>query len=340
MKKGTKIGLLVGIILIALGLTVMQLARHRGEDFETGLTSITSIGSMVGVNYDQKGFTVCRSGEESFSPREVEFLKIDWLTGSVNVERYDGRELVVREKASVELAEDECLRYQLSDGKLTILPCANRVSTLPQKQLTILVPRGMSFEKLEIDVSAAEALVRGIETNGRLALGSGSGSLTVEDCSCGALRLASASGSQVVRRTAVVGKVSAGMASGSFKAEKLECGEMDVDSASGGQQIHGLSCRELTLSATSGSVTADGLRCGSVKAGNASGSVELSFDDAPESVKVGTASGSVKLSFPRNTGIDLDFDTASGKLRGKVVDGSLPVEVDTASGNLTIDYHN
>ena len=33
MKKGTKIALLIGILLLAFGLTVMQIARHRGEGF-------------------------------------------------------------------------------------------------------------------------------------------------------------------------------------------------------------------------------------------------------------------------------------------------------------------
>jgi hypothetical protein len=34
----------------------------------------------------------------------------------------------------------------------------------------------------------------------------------------------------------------------------------------------------------------------------------------------------------------LDFDTASGKLYGEVESGALSVSVDTASGDLTIEY--
>ena len=57
-------------------------------------------------------------------------------------------------------------------------------------------------------------------------------------------------------------------------------------------------------------------------------------------MKVDTASGSVKLAFPRGTGLDLDYDSSSGKLKGEVVYGDLPAEVDTSSGSLTIEYRD
>ena len=70
----------------------------------------------------------------------------------------------------------------------------------------------------------------------------------------------------------------------------------------------------------------------------ASGSVRLGFAAAPERVEVDSSSGSVTLSFPKGTGLDLDYDSGSGKLRGEVIYGDLPVKVDTGSGSLTIEY--
>ena len=125
MKTRTEIGLLIGIFLLALGITAIKIANHRGESFEAGIANL-SLGSSYRLDYDQKGYTVCDDGEESFSVNEIDALRIDWLSGAVSVERYDGKELVVRERAAFKLEEDTCLRWKLSGGTLSILPCANR----------------------------------------------------------------------------------------------------------------------------------------------------------------------------------------------------------------------
>ena len=338
MKKGTKIVLLIGILLLALGITIVKIAHHRGESFSVGLSNALSIGSTGSLHYDQKDYTVLRGGEESFSAKEIKTLRIDWLSGSVSVERWDGKDVIVREKAKEKLSEDECLRYKLSGGKLTILPCANEVRNLPEKQLTVLVPQSLVLEDLDVDSASASVRALGIEIRDKLTLSAASGSLSLEDCRCAVLSLNSASGSQSVLRTSVSGDVKADAASGSFTAELLDCDALTVKSASGSQKLSEIECKALTLSAASGSIQSEALLCRSAKVDSASGSVRLSFDISPERVKVGTVSGSVTLSFPQGLGLDLDFDTASGKLRGEVFYGSLPVEVDTASGNLTIEY--
>ncbi len=337
MKTGTKIAILVGILLLAFGLTMMQIAHHRGESFRDGMPML-SFNTSGSFDYDQKGYTVCTDGEERFSSAEVDSLRIDWLTGSVSVERYDGREVVVREKAYRKLGEDERLRFRLSGGTLSILPCANKVRNLPEKDLTVLVPQGLTLRSAEADATSASVTLRGLGIDGRLHADALSGSLHVEDCVCGELRLGSSSGSQHVFGTEVSGRFEASMLSGSFAAQDLRCGELDIDSSSGGQRIEGLRCGDLSLSSLSGSLRAKELECRDVKAEASSGSVELAFAEAPRSVDVESSSGSVTLVLPRDTGIDLDYDSGSGDLHGKVVYGSLPVEVDTSSGDLTIEY--
>ena len=318
MKKGIRIGLLIGIFLLALGITVIKVAHHRGESFTANLTGF-SVGSSGGFSYDQKGYDVCTDGEESFSAKEVRTLKIEWLSGSVSVERWDGKDVVVREKASVKLTEEQCMRLKLSGGTLSILPCANKVQKLPEKQLTVLVPQGLTLEGVNVDSASASVLIAGVETSGKLNLDAASGALRIEGCVCGGLDLDSASGSQSVLRTSVNGDVKANAASGSFTAELLDCARLDFDGASG-------------------AVRAENLFCRSVDVDTASGSVEIAFDAPPEKVEIDTASGAVTLVFPKGVGLDVDFDTASGKLRGEVFYGSLPVDVDTVSGSLMIEY--
>ena len=44
------------------------------------------------------------------------------------------------------------------------------------------------------------------------------------------------------------------------------------------------------------------------------------------------------LTLPQGTGVNLLFDSSSGKLGGELVRGDLPIDVETSSGDLTIAY--
>ena len=340
MKTWKKIVLLIGILLLAFGLTALQIAHHRGESFAAGLAGLNGFGvnSRVHLDYDQKGYTVLKDGEESFSPGEVKALQIDWISGGVSVERWDGKELVVREKASAKLSEDECLRFRLSGGTLSILPCANKVRALPEKQLTVLVPQSLTLSELTADAASASVALRSLDVGGTVDLNSASGSLQLEDCRCAALELDSASGSRQVLRCEVRGAVETDSASGSFTAEELGCLSLNAGSTSGSLKIGALSCDTLKLSSVSGSQRVSGLECRTAESSSTSGSVRLDFAAAPAGMKVETTSGSVELTFPKGTGIDLDFDRTSGSLHGEVLRGPIPVDVETTSGSLTIRY--
>ncbi len=338
MKTGKKIALLIGILMLALGITAVKIAHHRGESFAAGIRG-GSIGISSELAYDQKGYSVS-SGEERFSADDVRALRIDWLSGSVSVERYDGRDVVVREKAAVELSEDQSMRWKLSGGTLSILPCANTVRRLPEKDLTVLVPQSLTLEEAEVDTTSASVSLLGLEISGALDADSISGSLRAEDCRCALLDFDSSSGSQKIFRTDVSGEVEADTISGSFTAEDLRCAALSVDSTSGSQTIASLSCDALTLSSSSGSQRGSALDCRSAQADAGSGSIRLDFDAVPQTVNVETMSGSVELSFPQGTEIDLQYDSSSGSLHGDFIRarGGLPVDVSTASGSLTIRY--
>ena len=334
MKTWKKILLLIGILLLALGVTITKIAYGRGDSFSASL----SFGAPGTFGYDQKDYIVCRSGEESFAARGIERLSIDWSSGSVDVERYNGSTVLVREEAKRALEENECLRYKLSDGELSILPCANRVSNLPEKHLTVFLPQGLVLEGLAVDVSSADVKVSGVETEKAILLESGSGTLQAEDCRCAELCLESGSGEQRVLRTEVGGVLRSESGSGDFRADNLVCTAVDIETNSGDQSIDGLLCDKLKLAASSGAIRGTALVCGFVESESSSGKVSLAFDAAPAGIEIETSSGDVTLTLPRGTGINLLFDSSSGKLGGELVRGDLPVVVETASGDLTIKY--
>lgn len=294
MKKGTKIALLIGILFLALGATMCNIAYGRGERISARLGKK---GGSV-----QTGYTVCLDGEERFDADGVERLSIDWVSGSVRIESYDGEEILVREKAGETLSENDRLRWRLRSGELSILSCAESVGVLtrlPDKELTVLVPSGFSPREIDLDGASADFSVRALSVKGTLTADTASGDVRIGD---------------------------------------LRCAALDVDTASGEIRLDEVSCDDLALDTASGSITAEGLACRTVETDTASGDVSLAFLEAPRSVDADSMSGDVTLVFPKGTGLKLDFDTASGKLYGEVESGALSVSVDTASGDLTIEY--
>ena len=77
MKTGTKIALLIGILFLALGATMCNIAYGRGE------RAFVRLRAEGGV---QAGYTLCLDGEESFSASGITRLSIEWTSGSVRIE--------------------------------------------------------------------------------------------------------------------------------------------------------------------------------------------------------------------------------------------------------------
>lgn len=319
MKTYQRVILIIGIALLAVGATLINISYRRGERAELPSGGF-GISLAPGTPSDQKDYTVCTDGEESFDPAEVKKLDLDWVSGSVTVKEYDGAKLKIKEEIKGTATDAQRMRFRAKGGELSVIACADNVSNLPTKHLTVLVPADMKTEWLYIDVASADVEVSGLAVSGNIDVDSASGRISVEDCTCDKLLLDSASGAQSVKGCRVDGDLSADLASGAFAAEDIVCDVLDIDGASGRITAAGLSCREADID-------------------TASGAVSLEFASACKKVQVDTASGAVTLTFPEGTGLNISFDTLSGKVKGDVKYGDLPVEVDTMSGDLTIKYN-
>ena len=337
MKNSTKTALIVAVVMIAVGFVISFIAHGKGESvFESGL-AITS-----GVNFgSEAGYTVCTSGELSLDPKETALLDIDWLSGSVRVERYEGDKLIVREESSRELTDAQRMRWKLSGERLTVRFCANGQRQLPDKKLTVLVPDGWAREEVRVDAASADVTIRGIGVNETISVDTASGGVYIEDCAGSSLLIRTASGDVHAAETEVRGDLRAEAASGSVTLQGCKAERLDVDTSSGKVSFDG-TAKEAAIDSASGDVTLSGLaEGGTADVETASGRVTISFDGRPKSVDVDTFSGDVTLTLPEGTGVALDYDTVSGSLKGKPLyleSGNVPVQVDTASGDLTVEY--
>lgn len=344
MKKGTTIALIIAAIMIIVGATLVNLARGRGEDvksFFNGGAAFSFNGGAIHIGDNQKNYTVCPDGEESFDAAEVKSLNVDWISGSMSVEPYDGKTVVIREKADKPLTEGQCMRWQLSGGELHILFCANGETAVPDKSLTVLLPRGLILRSADADAVSAPVSLRGLSVSGMIDVDTTSGAILVSACAGRELNLDAVSGAVTVEESAVTGTVGIDTTSGAITLRAIACADLDVDTISGVIAGEAVAVgRDADVDSGSGRLALRELSVsGDVDVDTGSGAVELRFSGQPASVDVETASGAVMLAFPKGTVIDLDFDTASGRLSGTVNSApkGVPVQVDTVSGDLTIE---
>ena len=105
---------------------------------------------------------------ETFSvePARVREIEVDWLGGSVMVVLTDDNSLSFAEMAYQDVPEEQRLSYALDGDTLKIDFCrsGHLLSSSPEKQLVLSIPRGLTLEKFEADTTAAAVNVTGLHT--------------------------------------------------------------------------------------------------------------------------------------------------------------------------------
>ena len=105
---------------------------------------------------------------ETFSvePARVREIEVDWLGGSVMVILTDDDSLSFAEMAYQDVPEEQRLSYALDGDTLKIDFCrsGHLLSSSPEKQLVLSIPRGLTLEKFEADTTAAAVNVTGLHT--------------------------------------------------------------------------------------------------------------------------------------------------------------------------------
>lgn len=120
-------------------------------------------------------YTFCTQAEgaagyvsETFSvePARIREIEVDWLGGSVMVVLTDDDSLSFAEMAYQDVPEEQRLSYALDGDTLKIDFCrsGHLLSSSPEKQLVLSIPRGLTLEKFEADTTAAAVNVTGLHT--------------------------------------------------------------------------------------------------------------------------------------------------------------------------------
>lgn len=91
-------------------------------------------------------------------------LEIDWVSGSVSIESYDGNELLFSETSEKALTEETTMHYWLQNGNHLHIQFGKSGTRFKNfdKQLTVKVPASWDLDKIELDIVSSDVTVNGI----------------------------------------------------------------------------------------------------------------------------------------------------------------------------------
>ena len=154
MKKSVKITLIVAAVLVGLGLCIAVVGVLMGG----------RISDLRNTYYDGRewhhGDALDGSytgGEIRVPAEDITALSIDWVAGDVKIMVTDGEEIVVTEHADRGIPEEYALCVE-ADNTLRIR-YSNDVwgIDMPEKDLTVLLPRTMAENLTAVDLSGVSA---------------------------------------------------------------------------------------------------------------------------------------------------------------------------------------
>lgn len=373
MSKTVKIALIVAGALVCTGMVFYCIAFAFGARFEKVWSGellpepyFVNIGTVRNPEYRDWDNAYASDGAYSVSANGLNSMDIKWVAGNVEINVYDGSEVLIQETAKVSIPEEKALRYGVENGMLYIQYCdkvtkANQI----EKDLTVSIPRALAedMNSFNFDAASASLSLSGI-TAEYFTFDSVSGRLEAASMLMDTVELNATSGS--VHFSGEYGRLDADSVSGEVTVESKKtavstsinttsgsvtlsgsCGELSIDTVSGRiSSAEAVMAQTLKINSTSGDVSLNG-SIGSVDVNAVSGAVTLRSDICPAEISIGTASGDVSVTLPKDSGFTLKYDTASGKLDcGFSVrmdgdhyisgNGAATFNVDTVSGSLSV----
>ena len=144
----------VGVALIGM-MAMSGCKLHNTNDYEKLVESYTNKYGDVTLG-ESKDANHYNMGGASFANADVTELTIDWVSGTVTIEAYDGSEVVISETSEDALTDSTTMHYFLeSDGTLNIkfgIPgMKSQGENLPDKNLLVRVPRTLRLDEVEMN---------------------------------------------------------------------------------------------------------------------------------------------------------------------------------------------
>lgn len=234
MKRLTLICLLLAVMLVLSGCAAIHITKEVLETEEAreaiasgwealtdGLNGGLHVGGDAGSEPTEEfgrdtgrgvkdGFAL---GGASLPVDGIREIEIEWIAGEVEIECYDGSEIVFSETSAEQLSERQTMRYLVKDGELEIRCCESKTVQLPEKTLTVQIPASLIADELEADVVSASLTARGVQAR-EIKLESISGNICADGLTAEKLQIDTVSGIAEILRCDVARKLKIDTVSG------------------------------------------------------------------------------------------------------------------------------
>ena len=164
MNRTVKIALIVAGALVCTGMVFYCVAFAFGARLEKIWNGdlpkpfFVTIGAVNGDGYRDWENAYDSDGVYSVQADGLNSLDIKWVAGGAQINVYDGSEVLIVESAKNAIPEDNALRYGVEDGILYVQYCPKGATgNLPEKSLTVSIPRTLAEKMNSFDFDAASA---------------------------------------------------------------------------------------------------------------------------------------------------------------------------------------
>ena len=303
------------IAIVLVGLAVWFLTGNIfGIQTDFSLTNFDYSGGAFYSGRHDKVY------EYTVSAKDINSLKVDWVSGTVTITPYSGEDIIVTEYANRDLEENERLVLKESGRTLVVEYCTRTgLSTNMSKLLEIKVPESLAAKLVDVEVDTASADIKiDTLTLEKLNLSVVSGDISLVDVIMASARLDSASGD--------------------FRLNAVEVDDIFINTVSGTTRAESSLLRSFKGDSASGDFILEGT-IENIEISTVSGGVKITSGVVPEKVKCNTMSGDVDLFIPAGDTISVKFDSMSGSLTGDIpmmLVKSGGYSFDSVSGDVTI----
>lgn len=280
MKTSAIIRIIASVLLIIFLVFVFTNSIGKNQISFNGFKLFSF--NLGGFNYrfdDENKYSIA---DGKTSVKDINKIDLDWVSGNIRIEEYDGSEIEFYEESSSNLAEDKKMRYMVDGETLKIRfrkPYTGfGIKNALDKTLVVRIPVSMEDGLSEFKIENV------------------SSSIEIE---------------ALITNVLIVDSVS-----GEIKIRNLIADEIDLETISGSVNVSG-TCKNIDFETVSGTINAviESKSIEKVSIGSVSGDAFLNLDSCPKDLDMEAVSGSAYITIPENDGFVVKYGTVSGDFK-------------------------
>ena len=313
--------------------------------FAAVLLGIGGIFNAAGFSYDNAD--KYEAGDTQIHGT-VKNLDINWVNGKVHIAYHDGENIGLSEISDKAISPDYQMRWWLDGDTLRVQYSKSGFrfgrKWNQQKELTISLPREISFENVDISATSGDLDIPSLKTE-ELDLSVTSGDI-MASAEASKISVSGTSGDIHLDTAKNTDEILVTTTSGIISLDVLNAEKVRVSNTSGGININARQIMDLDADSTSGDISAQIQESDKTDISSTSGDISVLLNGIGN-LDIDTTSGNVEVSLPEKTGFTANIDTTSGKVKYDLPltkdgssyicgDGSASVNINTTSGDVRI----